>query len=316
MFQTLKYVHEIYKERSFSRAAKNLYISQPSLSATIKKLEREIGTPIFDRSCTPIQLTDAGEVYLQTTQKILELYGNLEAYLQDRDEMKTGTLKLGASQFLASYLLPSLISSFNSHYPGIQIQVNETSSLEVQEKLLDSEVDLVIDSFEFDSSLFASTHLKDEYVLLAVPSSYAVNDKLKEYRITAHEVCSDAPSRQHYPTVSPTVFHEHTFLLLHKGHHLNSFAMGLFDKYQFSPDRIMYLDQLITSYNLVRHQIGVAFVSDTVIKKAGGESDVFLYRVDAPNDHRYINIAHKKNRYISKAMREFIRLSTLEFSNE
>lgn len=312
MFQTLKYVNEIYKEKSFSRAAKNLYISQPSLSATIKKLEQEIGTPIFDRSSTPIQLTDAGEVYLETTRKILELYGNLEAYLQDRDEMKTGTLKLGSPQFLASYLLPSLISSFNSYYPGIQLQVNETSSLEVQEKLLDSEVDLAIDSFEFDKNLFTSTALKDEYILLAVPASYAVNEQLKEYRITAEEVRSDAHSRMNYPPVSPTVFHDHTFLLLNKGHHLNAFAMGLFDKYNFFPKKIMYLDQLITSYNLVRHQIGVTFISDTVVKKAEGESEVFLYRVDAPNDHRYINIAHKKNRYISKAMQEFIRICSIE----
>ena len=66
MFQTLKYVYEIYKEGSFSRAAKNLYISQPSLSATIKKLEQDIGITIFDRSTTPVQLTDAGKVYIET----------------------------------------------------------------------------------------------------------------------------------------------------------------------------------------------------------------------------------------------------------
>ena len=70
MFQTLKYVYEIYKEGSFSRAAKNLYISQPSLSATIKKLEQDIGVTIFDRSTTPVQLTDAGKVYIETTRQI------------------------------------------------------------------------------------------------------------------------------------------------------------------------------------------------------------------------------------------------------
>ena len=59
MFQGMEYVYEVYKTRSFSRAAQNLYISQPSLSATIKKIENRIGTPLFDRSTTPISSPSA-----------------------------------------------------------------------------------------------------------------------------------------------------------------------------------------------------------------------------------------------------------------
>ena len=60
MFQGMRYVYEVYKEMSFSRAAKNLYISQPSLSTAVKKAEDRIGFPIFDRSTSPIQLTELG----------------------------------------------------------------------------------------------------------------------------------------------------------------------------------------------------------------------------------------------------------------
>ena len=60
MFNSMNYVYEVYKERSFSKAAANLYISQPSLSATVKKVEERIGAPIFDRSVSPIQLTESG----------------------------------------------------------------------------------------------------------------------------------------------------------------------------------------------------------------------------------------------------------------
>ena len=66
MFTGIEYVYEVYKERSFSKAANNLYISQPSLSGTIKRIEKEIGYEIFDRSTKPIGLTEIGMKYIKT----------------------------------------------------------------------------------------------------------------------------------------------------------------------------------------------------------------------------------------------------------
>ena len=65
MFKGMEYVYEVYREHSFSKAAQNLYVSQPSLSATIKRIENRIGFPIFDRSTTPIRLTECGEEYIK-----------------------------------------------------------------------------------------------------------------------------------------------------------------------------------------------------------------------------------------------------------
>ena len=73
MFQGMQYVYEVYKERSFSKAAQNLYISQPSLSATVKKIETRIGAPIFDRSTSPVRLTECGQEYIKCIEKILDI---------------------------------------------------------------------------------------------------------------------------------------------------------------------------------------------------------------------------------------------------
>ena len=70
MFTWKKYVCEVYRERSFSKAAQNLYISQPSLSARIKKVEEQIGVPLFDRSTSPLQLTEAGRIYIRAAEEI------------------------------------------------------------------------------------------------------------------------------------------------------------------------------------------------------------------------------------------------------
>ena len=73
MFQGMYYVYEVYKEMNFSRAARNLFISQPSLSAAVKKVETQIGFPIFDRSSSPIKLTDLGKEYIRSIEIIMDV---------------------------------------------------------------------------------------------------------------------------------------------------------------------------------------------------------------------------------------------------
>lgn len=92
MMNELKYVYEVYQERSFSKAAKKLYITQPALSAMVKKAEMEIGQPIFDRSTIPLTLTDAGRYYIASAKKILFIQKNMTSYFQDLQHLQTGHL--------------------------------------------------------------------------------------------------------------------------------------------------------------------------------------------------------------------------------
>ena len=92
MFVWKKYVYEVYKERSFTKAAQNLYISQPSLSARIKKIEEIIGEPLFDRSTTPLQLTEVGKVYIEAAEEITQIEQRVENYINDLAGLKTGSL--------------------------------------------------------------------------------------------------------------------------------------------------------------------------------------------------------------------------------
>ena len=82
MFSGMNYVYEVYKEQSFSKAAENLYISQPALSSMIKKIETKIGMPLFDRSTSPIQLTECGKKYIKTAEKIMALDNEFAYYGQ------------------------------------------------------------------------------------------------------------------------------------------------------------------------------------------------------------------------------------------
>ena len=83
MFHGKEYVYEVYKEKSFSRAAQNLYISQPALSAAIKKIEARIGCCIFDRSTNPVQLTESGAEYVKAVEKIMDIENRFENHLNN-----------------------------------------------------------------------------------------------------------------------------------------------------------------------------------------------------------------------------------------
>ena len=96
MFRSMDYVYEVYKEKSFTVAAKNLYISQPALSAAIKKVEQKIGTELFDRNSNPIALTDAGRAYIKAVEKIYCVQKDFVYELNDLDQSKTGYLSVSA----------------------------------------------------------------------------------------------------------------------------------------------------------------------------------------------------------------------------
>ena len=102
MFTNKEYVYEVYKLRSFSKAADKLFISQPSLSATIKRVEERLGTALFDRSVYPIQLTDCGAEYIKCVEKIHDIENGFHNYMNDLNELEAGSLTIGAPSFFAS----------------------------------------------------------------------------------------------------------------------------------------------------------------------------------------------------------------------
>ena len=96
MFNHMDYVYSVYKERSFSKAAEALHISQPSLSATIQKIEEQVGAPIFDRSTRPISLTLFGAAYIQSIEQIQEIQENLFNMANDLSELRKERFPLAA----------------------------------------------------------------------------------------------------------------------------------------------------------------------------------------------------------------------------
>ena len=90
MFQGMEYIYTVYQEKSFSKAARKLFISQPSLSATVKRVEEHIGYPIFDRSTKPLTLTEFGKRYISSVEQIISVEHEFSSFMNDWGGLKTG----------------------------------------------------------------------------------------------------------------------------------------------------------------------------------------------------------------------------------
>ena len=155
MFTWKKYVYEVYKEKSFSKAAQNLYISQPSLSARIKKIEQRLGSPLFDRSTTPIRLTEVGEAYIKAAEEISQIEQQMENYINNLNTLRSGHLSMGGSNLFAAYVLTPMITRFKQTYPEVTIKLTEGNTDQLELLLSNNTLDFVIDYYHYDNALFS-----------------------------------------------------------------------------------------------------------------------------------------------------------------
>ncbi|MBQ5954183.1 MAG: LysR family transcriptional regulator [Lachnospiraceae bacterium] len=307
MFSNPEYVYEVYKERSFSRAAKNLFISQPALSVTIKRIEKKIGAPIFDRSTNPIGLTECGEKYIEVIKQYMDLQNGFMNYLNNLEELNVGSIKVGGSSLFTACILPSVIARFNSRYPRVRIHVTEANTPQLDQLLMDGDLDLIIDNSVFDTETHDSELFRMENLLLAVPASFAVNEDLIRYQITAEDITSKQFLSDEVPAVPFEKFAGDPFILLKSGNDTRDRAMQIFAAHHIKPNVILSLDQQMTSYNVACSGIGIAFVTDTLIMNTYHNPNVVFYKLDPQFSRRALSFFHKKGKYVTHAMTEFLK---------
>ncbi len=123
-----QYVLKVAQLQNMTKAAEALFITQPSLSHYIARVEEELGVQLFNRLTTPLSLTPAGEKYVETARMILELDSNLKKELTEIAKGKKGVITLGMSHARASFFLPYFLPAFRKKYPGIEVKTVENRS--------------------------------------------------------------------------------------------------------------------------------------------------------------------------------------------
>ena len=305
MFTNKDYILAIAKEGSFSRAAQALYISQPSLSASVKRIEDKISVPLFDRSTNPVSLTEAGEKYVRYALEIQGKEREFEKYISDYTNLLTGHVTIGGSSLFSSFMLPSMIAEFNKRYPSVKFEIFEDSTKNLMEKLMLGAVDIIIDNAIIKNDSINSTVYMREMLLLAVPKSFEINEKLKDYRLTGDDI---AKNKHYAPGCSVKLkdFAKHPFILLNPENDTGKRANELFKKHGIDPKVIFCLDQQVTAFNASCTGMGISFVSDTLIRHINSAPALYYYKLSDGEAVRSIYFYTKNNRYLSNACKKFI----------
>lgn len=308
MFVWKKYVYEVYKERSFTKAAQNLYISQPSLSARIKKIEEIVGEPLFDRSTTPLQLTEVGKVYIEAAEKITQIEQRVENYINDLAGLKTGNLAVGASTLFAAYVVPSLITQFNQKFPDVHIQLIEGNTAELEEMLGSNALDFVIDNYHYDSILYNKELYCEENILLAVPKHFAVNEELGMYQLSYKNIKNKNYLNQKYPAVPLGRFADLPFIMLTQGNDTRTRGDRLCRNVGFKPNIVLEFNQQSTAYMASSTQLGATFISDILVSQLPTFENLVYYKLDGEEAKRKVFFYYKTHKYKTRVMEEFIRM--------
>lgn len=309
MFQGMDYVYEVYKEMNFSKAAKNLYISQPSLSAAVKKVETRLGFPIFDRSTTPIQLTEFGKEYIKAIEVIMDVENGFNNFVNDINELKSGSISIGGTNLFASYILPPLLSGFTEKYPFVDVNLVEASTSELTEKLFSGSLDLIIDNNCMDSSIYEKVFFCEEHLILTVPKAFFSNEKAKDYRMDLKNIKNGRHLEPDFPVVPLDFFRDEPFLFLKSGNDTRIRADKICHNSRFTPKIKLKLDQQITAYNLSSYGMGISFTGDILLSHIYENDNLVYYKLDNRDATRDVNFYYKRNRYMTRTVREFLKLN-------
>ncbi len=166
----LEFFLMVVEQGSFSKAAVRVYRTHPAVSIAIRRLEEEIGAPLFDRSQKTPTLTDAGELVYDYARRILALRDQAQDVVSELRSLERGRVRIGANESTSLYILPHLILEYREQHPNVKVEIYRHVSERLPREVLDRNVDFALLAFEpVDSDLESFPVLRDELVLIMHP---------------------------------------------------------------------------------------------------------------------------------------------------
>jgi len=173
----LKYLVAVARERHFGKAAEACFVSQPTLSVAIKKLEDELGVAIFERGKTEISITAIGERIIEQAQRVLEETAAIKHIAQQGQDQLNGPLQLGAIYTIGPYLLPHIIPILHETTPTMPLIIEENYTSRLNERLKLGDLDAIVISLPFDEPGIVTLPLYDEPFYVVAPADHPWRDR-------------------------------------------------------------------------------------------------------------------------------------------
>ncbi len=277
----LKYIVAVARERHFGRAAEACYVSQPTLSVAIRKLEEELDVTIFERGGTEVGITPIGLRIIEQAQKVLEEGANLKEIAKEGQNPLSGPLRVGIIYTVAPYLLPLLIPTQIKLTPHMPLVLQENYTARLLELLRQGEIDAAIVALPLNDSGFMVRELYDEPFMVVVPQGHEWSGR---------------------PHVDSSELKDETMLLLGSGHCFRDQVLDVcpeLSRFSASSEGIQRTfegSSLETIRHMVATGIGVTVLPATAINNTMQDSALLEYiPFNAPVPDRRIALIWRKS---------------------
>ena len=248
-FTELKYILAVEKEMHFGRAAANCFVSQPTLSIAIKKLEDSLGVTIFERSKTTLIITEIGHQILDKARVIVEQISEIKVIAKESKNPFSTPVKVGAIHTIGPYLFPELINQLNNTNSPINIIIEEGYTDNLHQKLLSGELDVIIVASPFNHQGITTTTLYTEALEIIIPNNHKWSDRFQ---------------------IKPEELYNETLLLLGKGNCFRDEVLQIcpkcIDNDKDNKSKMIITTSLETIKYMVARGLGVSIMPNSAIK--------------------------------------------------
>ncbi|HSW07167.1 LysR substrate-binding domain-containing protein [Aquabacterium sp.] len=275
----LRYIVAVARERHFGRAAEACFVSQPTLSVAIKKLEEELDVKLFERGASEVSVTPLGEAIVRQAQSVLEQAAAIKEIAKRGKDPLNGALRLGIIYTIGPYLLPELVKHAIANTPQMPLMLQENFTVKLLDMLRTGELDCAIMAEPFPDTGLAIAPLYDEPFVVAVPSHHAL------------------AVRKH---ISADELKKETMLLLGTGHCFRDHVLEVCPEFaRFSSDaegirKSFEGSSLETIKHMVASGMGVTVVPQLSVPK-GGHEHVTYIAFEAPVPTRRVVLAWRRS---------------------
>lgn len=299
IFRNYEYFLTIADSGSLTKAAEQLYVSQPSLSQYLKRLEASLGVELFDHKASPLKLTYTGERYYNYVKKVKQLDENVQKEFRDIQEQSGGLLRLGVAFWRGACLLPDIFPTFHKAYPGIHLELLEGRASQLESALMNDKIDIAVlnlpHTLHYDKLSYEI--LCQERILLAAPTQHPyIQSLLQDCRVLGGRPVAPLDVLNHMPLI-----------LTKPGQNLTHAITYALNRHQLEPDILLETGNLTTAINLAAQGMGCAFVPEEGAKVCLHPGQVTYFTVDSPDLVWELGAVYRKDVYLSKIARLFIQ---------
>jgi LysR family transcriptional regulator, hydrogen peroxide-inducible genes activator len=279
----LRYFVAVARTGTFSRAAGECHVAQPSLSQQIQKLESEVGERLFERTRRRAILTPAGALFLPHALSILETAEQGRQEIREMSGEIRGKILLGALPTIAPYFLPEIIRLFREKYRGVELIFHEETTLQLLRGLEENELDLALISDSAPNPRIRIENLFSEELLLCLPAGHVLVDQ----RVV---VAADLQQEK--------------FILMQEGHCLGAQAQRFCQSKGLRPQISCRSAQIATVVAMVQAGLGISLIPE-MARQQGLDAGVIYRSLDGTGPRRTLALAMSRQRKSSRCVLEF-----------